>query len=213
MTSTPYDHIAGPFHAIRKQLLPRERLYLSMLLAPLAEGSTVLDLGCGTGTPIAREIVSHGHHVVGVDGSEAMLSIARQELPGQRWIHDLIEQVEFDETFDAVVCWDSLFHLPRWRHLSIIRKLHLWLVPGGRLMVSTGGLADDDGDGFVDTMFGHEFFYGSLSPERMVAMLEESGFEILLAEMCDQPDGGRNKGKWATVAERMPELPVCRTQS
>ncbi len=51
-------------------------------------------------------------------------------------------------------------------------------------------------------MFGQEFFYDSLSPERLVAVIEESGFEILRAEMCDLPDGGRNKGKWATVAAR-----------
>ena len=113
-----------------------------------------------------------------------------------------MERVEFEETFAVIVCWDSLFHLPRGKHRTVIHNMRRWLVPGGRLMVSSGGLVDDDGEGFVDTMFGHEFFYDSLSPKRMVEALEEAGFDILLAQMCDQPDGGRNKGKWATVASR-----------
>lgn len=131
-----------------------------------------------------------------------MLAIARKQLPGHRWIHDLIERVEFDETFETVVCWDALFHLPRRYYQPAIRKIHRWLVPGGRLMISSGGVVDDDGNGFTDTMFGHEFFYDSLPPNRMVSMIEETGFDILIAEMCEQPDGGRNKGKWATVASR-----------
>lgn len=36
----------------------------------------------------------------------------------------------------------------------------------------------------------------------MVAMIEEAGFSIIRAEMCDPPDGDRDKGKWATVASR-----------
>jgi len=70
-----------------------------------------------------------------------------------RWIHDLIERVEFDETFDAVVCWDSLFHLPRHQFRPVISRVHRWLKPHGRTMVSSGGgLARDDGKGFTDTM-------------------------------------------------------------
>jgi hypothetical protein len=68
------------------------------------------------------------------------------------------------------------------------------------MMVSSGGLVEEVG--FTDTMFGHEFFYDSLPPQRMVEVLTESGCEILVAEMCDLPDGGRDKGKWATVAAR-----------
>lgn len=202
MIRTPYDQIADRFHALRTTLQPKESEYLSLLLAPLPVGSAILDLGCGTGRPIASYLASQGHQITGVDGSEAMLAIARRLLPGHRWIHAMIEQVEFDETFDAVVCWDSLFHLPRGHYEPVIRKIHRWLAPGGRLMVSSGGETDGHPDGFTDTMFGHEFYYDSPSPEGMVAIVKESGFEILRAEMCDPPDGGRNKGKWATVAAK-----------
>jgi 2-polyprenyl-3-methyl-5-hydroxy-6-metoxy-1,4-benzoquinol methylase len=204
MVATPYDKIADHFDHVRTKLNPKEAQYLALVLEPLRQGSTILDLGCGTGCPIAMHIASRGHRVLGVDGSEAMLAIARKALPEHRWIHDLIERVEFNEAFDAVVCWDSLFHLPRRFHEPIIRKIHCWLAPGGGFMVNSGGLVNDDDSGFTDTMFGHEFFYDSLPPGRMVRTTNETGFEIILAEMAEAPTGGRNKGKWAIVARKRP---------
>ena len=53
MTSTPYDHIAQEFAAARIRLQPKEVEYLVALLAPLASTGTILDLGRGTGHPIA----------------------------------------------------------------------------------------------------------------------------------------------------------------
>ena len=202
MISTAYDNIAQQWCSARTTLLPKESEYLALLLDPLEPASTVLDLGCGTGHPIASHVASRGHHVVGVDGSEPMLELARSRLPGHRWMHDLMERVDFTETFDAVICWDSLFHLPRRHFAPVIAKIHRWLRGGGRLMVSSGGRAGDNGDGFTDTMFGHEFYYDSVSPNDMVTMIERTGFDIVLAEMCDTPDGVRNKGKWATIASR-----------
>lgn len=205
MTSitTPYDQIAAEFSAARTDFRPNETKYLDLLLAPLSTGGTVLDLGCGNGHPIATYIAERGHHIVGVDGSAAMLAVARERLPNERWVHDLIERVEFTEVFDAVVCWDALFHVRRLHWPAIVAKMHRWLKTDGRLMVSSGGVVDADEDGFTDTMFGHEFYYDSLAPEAMVALLEMTGFEINLAEMCDIPTGGRNRGKWATVATRI----------
>lgn len=202
MIRAPYDAIAAQFHALRTTLQAGEEACLALLLDPLPADSVILDLGCGTGRPIACFIAGRGHRVVGVDGSAEMLALAREQLPDHRWIHALIEEVEFDETFAAVVCWDSLFHLPRALHAPIIGKIHRWLRPGGRLMISSGGQVDEDGGGFTDTMFGHTFYYDSLTPLRMTAVLEETGFTILRAGMCNPPDGDRDKGKWATVAKK-----------
>lgn len=202
MERAPYDAIAGQFHAVRSGFRPRETDYLSLLLEPLGKGCRILDLGCGTGHPIASYLDALGHHVTGVDGSEAMLTIARETLSEHRWIHAKMEEIEFTESFHAVVCWDALFHLPRRFYQPIIEKIHRWLVPGGRFMVSSGVLVDGHPDGFTDTMFGHEFYYGSLSPDEMVAAVEATGFQILLAEICTPPDNASDKGKWATIAEK-----------
>ena len=203
MERAPYNAIAEKFSAVRSGFRPREADYLSLLLDSLKEGRRVLDLGCGNGHPIASHIASLGHHVTGVDGSEAMLAIASEKLPDHRWLHGQMEDFQLDETFDAVVCWDCLFHLPRQLYQPVISKIHHWLVPGGRFMVSSGVLVDEHPEGFTDTMFGYEFYYDSLSPDDMVSVIEKAGFKIILAEVCDPPDGDRDKGKWATVAEKL----------
>lgn len=200
MPSSPYDRIAAAFAGARSRLRPNEARYLATLVDKLERKSVVLDLGCGNGHPMATHLAANGFRIVGVDGSDAMLAAARQRLPDERWIHGRIEDVEFDESFDAVLCWDALFHVPRARWDAVIRKIHRWLKPGGRLMLSSGGLVDPDGDGFTDTMFGHEFYYDSLTPEALTSLLDDVGFDVILAEMPDQPTGGRNRGKRATIA-------------
>jgi cyclopropane fatty-acyl-phospholipid synthase-like methyltransferase len=201
MTSTPYDHIAGSFSELRTTLQPKEEEYLSLLVENTPPGSLILDLGCGTGQPIAAHLTERGFDIVGVDGSAAMLEMARAALPEYRWIHERIESVDFTEKFEAIICWDALFHLPRHEHEAIIQKMYRWLLPAGRMMVSSGGIVTGN-EGFTDTMFGHEFFYDSLPPEEMVAAIQRAGFDIVLAEMCNLPDGERDKGKWATLAEK-----------
>jgi len=54
MISTAYDNIAQQWCSARTTLLPKESEYLALLLENLRPESTVLDLGCGTGHPIAN---------------------------------------------------------------------------------------------------------------------------------------------------------------
>ena len=64
--------------------------------------------------------------------------------------------------------------------------LSRWLVPNAPLLLSLGG---SEGE-FVAPMFGLDFFYSAHSPEVSLALLEEAGFEILLAELDDPSSRG-----------------------
>src|SRR5687768_11175610 len=122
MTGAPYDRIAREFSDARATLLPTDRKYLDLVLAPLSPRSTVLDLGCGTGTPIAAEVIARGHRVVGIDASAALLAMARARFPDQQWIHGRMEDVALGGPYDAAICWDAMFHVPREAHAGIIAK-------------------------------------------------------------------------------------------
>lgn len=197
---TPYDRIADEFGTARARFRPNEERYLEAFVERLSKGGSILDLGCGNGYPIASFLAGRGFQITGVDGSVEMLAVAQKRLPAHRWIHALIEEVDFDDRFDAVVCWDSLFHVSRAHWPAVLGNVRRWLQPGGLLLMSSGGVVDADGTGFTDTMFGHEFYYDSLPPDQLLALLRGVGFDIVLAEMCDKPDGGRGRGKWATLA-------------
>lgn len=48
----------------------------------LKPGSLVLDVGCGTGKPVAAMVASAGHVVYGIDVAEEMVKIARSQVQG-----------------------------------------------------------------------------------------------------------------------------------
>ena len=64
----------------------------------LPAGTSVLELGCGTGR-IADRVAALGHHVVGVDSSAAILTHLRLA----QGVHRRIETLDLGERFDAVV--------------------------------------------------------------------------------------------------------------
>jgi len=195
-----YDLIAEIFFADRSAQL-RERKYLDLTLESLPVGAAVLDLGCGTGRPLAEELMRRGYVVTGVDGSARMLEIAQRVLPGARLIHARIEQVEFEDEFSAAIVWDSLFHVPRDRHAAVYAKLARWILPGGRLLLSSGGT---EHAGFTSEMHGETFFYSSWSPSTVVQLLEQAGFTVELCEV-DQPE---SRGHVAIVARRKSNPPM-----
>jgi cyclopropane fatty-acyl-phospholipid synthase-like methyltransferase len=197
MNVRSYDAIAEQWDRQRTRLSPLEAEVLRTVADTVAPGSTILDLGCGTGRPIASFFVEAGHRIIGVDQSAAMLAFAKQRLPGQQWVLGNIEDVPLTEPVDAVVAWDSLFHIPRERHEGILQRIRGVLPVGGRVALTLGG---SDHPAFVDEMFGHSFFYDSFPPEQFAALMQTTGYRIVHQSFLNFPDGGRDKGRVALVA-------------
>lgn len=189
-----YDRIAEKFCAGRSTAL-REKGYLDRLLADVRPGARVLDFGCGAGRPITEHLVASGYAVTGVDGSAAMLALAARHVPAARLMQARLEIVELPETFAAIVAWDSLFHVDRQHHAAIYRKFSRWLMPGGRLLLSSGGTEDP---GFTELMHGEVFYYSSWSPEKVSTLLGDAGLAVEFCEM-DQPAG---RGHVAILARK-----------
>lgn len=194
-----YNEIAREWDGARTAFVLRERAYLDALLAGMPPGARVLDLGCGTGRPMAEEVAARGHRVTGVDQAEALLALAAARMPRERWIHARLEDLAFDETFDAAICWDALFHVPRAHHAAILAGIARSLRPGGRAMLTVGGSAHP---AFTDTMFGRTFSYDSHPPAEVLTMLAGAGFRVRIAEFMNRPTGGRDRGRYAVVAEK-----------
>ena len=67
----------------------------------------VVDLGCGSGIPIAKYLIEQGCQLTGVDTSTVMLDMAQQNFPEQIWINADIRQFRAEQTFDGILAWDS----------------------------------------------------------------------------------------------------------
>jgi ubiquinone/menaquinone biosynthesis C-methylase UbiE len=76
MNLKSYDAISPQWDAVRLHLSQAEAQLFALVCQKLIPGSPVLDLGCGTGRPIAQFLIDHGLQVTGVDQSVNMLEWA-----------------------------------------------------------------------------------------------------------------------------------------
>jgi len=109
--------------------------------ANLAAGQRVLDVACGTGV-LAREARRRtGAHVVGLDPSTGMLTVARELAPEVEWRRGRAEAMPFaDQSFDAVLSQFGLMFMERDK---AIREMLRVLRPGGRLVVAVWDSAEN----------------------------------------------------------------------
>ena len=104
-------------------------------LLPSAEGSRVLDLGCGTGLELEEYFaLNPGADVTGIDLSEGMLNALKAKFPDKDLT--LILASYFDVPlgnglYDAAVSVESLHHFPAEKKASLYGKLHAALADKG----------------------------------------------------------------------------------
>ena len=72
-----------------------EKEWLDLFLSLIPVHSTLLDLGCGSGKPIADYLIQQGHTLIGVDSSDVMIAMAQKNFPKQTWVQADMRTVEF----------------------------------------------------------------------------------------------------------------------
>ena len=153
---------ATDWNAVQYLKFERERTQPSRDLAArieLPSPSRILDIGCGSGYPIDVFLSGRGFTVTGIDPSKEMIGLAnRLELDGASFQACGLFEFEPDAPFDAVIAFDSLFHIDLDSQPAIYPKVASWLKPGG-LFLFTHGKKTGTVSG---KMFGESFLYGAL---------------------------------------------------
>jgi ubiquinone/menaquinone biosynthesis C-methylase UbiE len=103
--------------------------------------SSVLDLGCGTGS-LAVEIARSGvSHVVGVDPASAMLNIARNRDGGNHvtWIEADARSLRLEQKFDLIVLTGHAFQclLTKQDQFAALQTIACHLAPNGKFIFDT----------------------------------------------------------------------------
>ncbi|MEM1397200.1 MAG: class I SAM-dependent methyltransferase [Pseudomonadota bacterium] len=152
-----------------------ERVWIDRFLESIVPKSRLLDLGCGTGDPIARYLCDQSYEVVGVDYSPSMIEIAKGLLPAANWLVADMTALPEIGTFDGILSWDGFFHLSQDQQRKALPMLVDRLRPGGNLMLTIGPTA-----GEVTGMVGEEpVYHSSLDSEEYRALLSSGCFETL----------------------------------
>ena len=97
---------------------------------------TILDLGSGTGETAIATLRRHpGATLIGIDSSEDMLSIARQQLPSATFLVSRLEDPLPSGPFDVVVSAFAIHHLDGEEKALLFRRIADALTPGGRFVM------------------------------------------------------------------------------
>ncbi|MEH2037878.1 class I SAM-dependent DNA methyltransferase [Nostoc sp.] len=80
-----------------------------LILKNIPEGAHIFDLGCGTGQ-IAQRLLKRGYQVTGLDSSEGMLNVARENAPNAKFILDDARFFKLLPTFHAAISTDGVLN-------------------------------------------------------------------------------------------------------
>lgn len=104
----------------------------------LPSGTSILDLACGHGVPIAMTLMNDGFVIHGVDASPTLTAAFRRRFPHAQVACEAVEDSRFfGRTFDGIVAVGLMFLLSAEVQQHVIRKVALALNPGGRFLFTS----------------------------------------------------------------------------
>lgn len=146
-------------------------------ISDIVEGKKVLDLGCGTGVPFDTYLRKQGYDLTGVDIADKHIEKARENLPEAEFIQgDFFEQDFKQNSFDVVVSFYAIFHIPREEHERLFTRIRKWVDDNGLILVTLGS---SEMDNYEDEIGGQKMVWSSYSADKNKEIVEKAGFNII----------------------------------
>jgi predicted TPR repeat methyltransferase len=182
-----YEKHATAWDALRQSCPWNDKIWHDRFIDGLQQGAHVLDLGCGPGHPIAQHMIDRGLRVTGIDSSPAMITLCHERLPGHEWLVADMRQLALGRRFDGILAWDSFFHLDYTAQRQMFAIFNAHASAGAVLMFTAG---PEHGEA-IGEFGGDPLYHASLAPSEYEALLDRSGFEVILHKANDPAAGGR----------------------
>lgn len=155
-------------------------------LSMLPQGGTVLDVGCGSGSK-TKYISERGCTVTGIDFSEKLLEIAREEAPMAKFALLPMENLEqLNEKFDGVFVQASLLHIPKNEAADVVKKMAEHLNPGGHLYIAVKEVKEGKPDEEIKTEddygYPYERFFSYFRKSELESYMAQAGLKVVWKE-------------------------------
>jgi SAM-dependent methyltransferase len=179
-----YRRYAEAWTTVRGTVLS-ERVWIERFAGMVRQGATVLDIGCGSGQPIARYLADRGHPITGVDGSPEMIAVFRANLPGETAEVADMRSLKLDRIYGGLIAWDSFFHLAPHDQRMMFPIFRDHVEPGAPLLFTSG---PNFGEA-IGTLEGEPLYHASLDPDEYRMLLDHNGFDVV-THVAEDPDCG-----------------------
>jgi SAM-dependent methyltransferase len=121
--------LAPVFDAKWGDIEPTHRAFVDRFLTMLPPGGRVLDAACGTGKYFPL-VLAGGRSLLGVDHAGAYLAKAAEKFPDVLTEKLDLQDLEFTDEFDGVMCVDAMEFVPPEDWPGILERFHRALHPG-----------------------------------------------------------------------------------
>lgn len=176
----------GATWAAARGTILHERQWIDRFAALLAPGADVLDIGCGSGEPIARHLAGLGHAITGIDSSPALVALFNANLPGHAAVVADMRTLDLGRTFGGLVAWDSFFHLAHADQRAMFPVFAAHAAAGAPLIVTTGPAHGEA----IGTLEGEPLYHASLAPDEYRGLFASAGFDVVAFVPQDATCGG-----------------------
>jgi len=206
-----YDRIARDYLAwsgLRPS--PARQRALALADERIPRGADVLELGCGAGLPVTATLAA-ARHLTGVDISATQIALARENVPDATFLQADLTTLDWPAaSFDAVVAFYVLTHVPRDEHAPLLARIHGWLRPGGAFVASFG--VEDDPGGIERGWLGVDMYFSHFSARVNRRLVREAGFEMERADVVHEPED-RHDARFLWIVAQKPDdgVPSART--
>lgn len=162
-----------------------EAAWLDRFCALVPAGGTIVDIGCGSGEPLASHLIARGFDVSGIDSSPSMIALCRERFPRNSWTVADMRALSLRTRFQGLLAWDSFFHLAYedQRRMFAIFRAH---AAAGAPLLFTSGPAHGEAIGSYQ---GEALYHASLDPTEYLGLLGANGFSVV-AHAAEDPACG-----------------------
>lgn len=185
-TQKVYEKHAKEFDLQRDKSL-FEKKWLDLFLQNLKGKREVLDVGCGSGEPIAKYFIQKNITLVGIDYSKNMIEIARKRFPQESWHVLDMRELKLQQKFSGIIAWDSFFHLNHQDQRKTLELFAKHLLPAGILMFTAGPFHGE----VLGKVNGQKVYHSSLSLAEYREKLNSLGLNLIHHQLNDQECGSR----------------------
>jgi len=180
--SAGWEAVSDKFIAVRSEV--GAALVLGWATDRLPRSAAILDVGCGSGVPIAQGLVDVGFSVWGVDASPSLISAYRLNLPDMPVVCEPAQDSSFfNRTFVGVISIGLIFLLGEGDQRKLLTNVANVLQPDGRFLFS----APREVCRWNDTLTGRASM--SLGADAYAAHLTSVGLRL---DDCRSDEGGNN---------------------